>query len=279
MTMPKHPSEVFGFPVEDRSATAEASRARFWCPFQDQVCGKQSRLIEYPMGVCSVQWNQEVIALCPKRLLQDIAVFKDVADHYFGARHDLLIFPEIAVRDVGTFDYVMVKHKPLSSDIEDFVVIEFQTGQTSNTGRLVQALEDFIQGQDMTGRTYGFGLNLYDIWKRTFTQILTKGVALENWGQKVYWVVQEPIYRYFAKRYGLTDLGFNPSDSTRFAIYTMERVGQNYQLVQAAIKSSSVDNLFRAFRENVQTPSKDRFVEVLQAKIRAQLQLQLDLSR
>ena len=66
--------------------------------------------------------------------MQDNTVFKDIAEHHFKTRNDLVVFSEIGLSQTGTFDFVMVRHKPLSSEIEDFVVIEFQTGQTTGTG-------------------------------------------------------------------------------------------------------------------------------------------------
>jgi Restriction endonuclease NotI len=88
------------------------------------------------MGVCSVRYGNSIVALCPRRFLQDNIVFKNIADHYFKTRNDLVVFSEIGLPHTGTFDYVMVKHKPFSSDIEDFIVIEFQTGQTTGTGQI-----------------------------------------------------------------------------------------------------------------------------------------------
>jgi hypothetical protein len=278
-SLPKHPSEIFGFPVEDRSVDAQAARSRRWCPFMDKRCDKKSRLISYPFGVCSAQWSNEIIALCPHRFLQKEIVFKDVADHHFGARHDLLVFPEVGLSSVGSFDYVIVKHKSLSSDVEDFVVVEFQTGQTTSTGKLVQAMKDFMHGQDVRGRSYKFGLNQYDIWKRTFTQVLNKGMVLEKWGQKIFWVVQEPIYQYFTNRYGLGKLGYSANDCTSFVVYDMPRIGSEYQLSKTRIESADVDGLLRAFREAGRVPKKDAFLNVLRRKMRARVYLDLDLAK
>lgn len=55
--MAKHPSEVFGHPIEENTKKARAHQRKYWCPFVGQGCTKQSRLIEYPMGVCSVQYR------------------------------------------------------------------------------------------------------------------------------------------------------------------------------------------------------------------------------
>jgi len=111
----------------------------------------------------------------------------------------------------------------MSPEIDDFIAIEFQTGQTTGTGKLVQGLKDYVKGVDVSQKTYGFGLNLYDVWKRTFTQILNKGVIMENWGKKVFWVVQEPVYKNFETRYNLQNLGSQPEHSTVFALYDLER--------------------------------------------------------
>jgi len=275
----RHPSEIFGFPIDDNSSQARDVRQRFFCPFMNRKCDKKSRLISYPFGVCSVKWNQGVIALCPRRFLQREIVFKDVADNYFRDRHNLVVFSEVGLSGVGSFDYVMVRHRPLSSEIDDFVIIEFQTGQTTSTGALVSALKDFVDNHDIAGRSYSFGLNQYDIWKRTFTQILNKGIVLEHWGQKVYWVVQEPIYQYFLNRYGLAGLKFDTGHCTRFAVYDMSRSGGQYVLSKTRVESSTVDNMFRAFRKGAPVPKKNKFVELLGRKIKAQMQLRLDLSK
>ena len=158
--MAKHPAEIFGHTIEHKQKVTVKGRRKYWCPFVDKKCNKQSRLIKFPMGVCSVKYGDQVIALCPRRFLQDEIVFEDIADHYFGTRHDLLVFSEVRLPDVGTFDYVMLKHKPLSYEIEDFVIIEFQTGQTTGTGNLVKAFKDLLDGEDVKEKTYNFGLNL-----------------------------------------------------------------------------------------------------------------------
>ena len=195
------------------------------------------------MGVCSVQYGEQVVALSPRRFLQDNAVFYDIADHCFGGLNDLLLFEEVSIpgaRHLGRFDYVMVKHRPLSSEVEDLAVIEFQTGQTTSTGHLVAALEDFMGGADVRGASYGFGLNLADIWKRAFTQVLTKGIVLERWGHRVYWVVQEPIYQDFLGRYKLHGMSYEPSHSTVFTIYDLRRAGEVFHTTPGRRRSMDI---------------------------------------
>lgn len=277
--MAKHPAEVFGYPISARSPKSREARKKYWCRFAQQKCNKQSRLIPFPMGVCSVQYGDQVIALSPRRFLENNTVFKDIADHHFKTRNNLMVFSEVGLAGTGTFDYVMVKHKPLSSDIEDFVVIEFQTGQTTGTGKLVQALKDFLaQGKrGVEGRTYAFGLNMADIWKRSFTQILNKGIVLENWGHKIYWVVQEPVYQNLLDRYNLNGIAYSPKHSTIFAIYDIKKQGDKYRLFQTRIESSTIDDLFRAFRNNPNIPSKDAFIDRLKGRLTAKMHLDIRL--
>jgi hypothetical protein len=211
--------------------------------------------------------------------LQDNSVFMDIADHYFNTRNDLLIFSEVVLTDIGTFDYVMVKHKPLSNDIEDFVIIEFQTGQTTGTGELINALKDFMKKKTVEGKSYNFGLNLADIWKRSFTQILNKGIVLEHWGHKIYWVVQEPVYQDLLDRYNLNGMKYNQDNKTVFMIYDMKPAGNKYELFQTRIESSTTDELFKAFRNNPNIPSKNDFIDKLKNKLRDNLALKLHLDR
>jgi hypothetical protein len=275
--MAKHPAEVFGYPIWVNTTEAQTARDRHHCPFANKTCDKKTRLIDYSMGVCSVQYGENIIALSPNRFLQDNIVFYDIADHHFNDRNNLLVFSEVGLRRTGNFDFVMVRHRPLSSEIEDFVVIEFQTGQTTSTGRLVDALRDFMGGNNVEGETYNFGLNMADIWKRSFTQILNKGIVLENWGHKIYWVVQEPIYQNLIDRYNLHGMRYLEDHSTRFAIYDLRREDNKYELFQTRIESSTIDDLFYAFRNNPKIPSKDDFIRKLKGKIQRNAHLQLDL--
>jgi hypothetical protein len=248
--MIKHPAEIFGYYFEDRSERAKISRDQHWCPFANDQCNKQSRLIDFPMGVCSIKYGNEIIAVCPRRFLQNRIIFRNIAEHYFNTVDNILLFAEVGLKRVGNFDFILVKHKPLSCDVEDFVIVEFQTGQTTSTGKLVEAYTDYLAGKDIRNTSYNFGMNLADIWKRTFTQILNKGIVLEHWGNKAYWVVQEPVYQNFLNRYNLNGMGFNEKYNTVFFIYDIETVGNNCSLVSTRIESSSTDELFNAFRKN-----------------------------
>jgi hypothetical protein len=265
----RYPAEVFGFPVENRDAEVEAARQQRRCPFVDAQCNKKSRLVSYPMGVCSAHVNGQAVAICPRRFLERQTIFRDIALDYFGSINDLLMFSEVKLKGIGSFDYVLVRHKAMSSQVEDFVIIEVQTDQTTNTGKLVQALEDFLNEKDVTTAHYAFGMNTYDTLKRSYTQMLNKGVAMEQWGQRIYWVFQEYVFDNLVRRYQ-PDFASGSSDTNVFAIYDLVRETKTYTLTLQRFVSASVEALFTALRHNSGVPKKDQFVARLQARIEQQ---------
>jgi hypothetical protein len=262
----RYPAEVFGFPVQNKSAKAEAVRQRHHCPFVNEPCNKQSRLISYPMGVCSAHVNGHAVAICPRRFLEGQTVFRDIALDYFGSTNDLLLFSEVRLKGIGSLDYVLVRHKPMSSEIDDFVVIEFQTDQTTGTGKLVQALEDFMNGEDVTATHYPFGMNTYDTLKRSYIQMLNKGVAMEHWSQRIYWVFQEYVFDNLVQRYQPA-FSSDSSETNVFAIYDLVQGAETHTLTLQRFTSASVEALFTALRQNPNIPDKDQFVAKLQTKV------------
>jgi hypothetical protein len=262
-------AEVFGRSVKNKSAEAQAIREQHTCPFVGVVCNKKSRLLSYPMGVCSVHVSDNVVAICPRRFLEGQAVFRDIALDYFNSTNNLLLFSEVGLKGIGSFDYVLVRHKPMSSEIDGFVVIEFQTDQTTSTGKLVQALEDFMSGIDVAATHYSFGMNTYGTLKRSYTQILNKGVVMEQWDQRIYWVFQEYVFGNLSRRY---QPEFTPgsSETNVFVVYDLVPGLDQYVLTLQQFVSASVDSLFAALRQNPNVPSKDRFIELLQARVERQ---------
>jgi len=113
-------AEVFGFPLNSRSAEAEEARRRHWCPFTHSRCAKQSRLLDYPFGVCSVQYGADICAICPRRFEERGAlpgtpkVLEEMARHYFGDINNVVAFSEVGLPNIGTIDYVLARHAPIS---------------------------------------------------------------------------------------------------------------------------------------------------------------------
>lgn len=276
-TMIRQPAEVFGHHWSSSTPDAINCRANHLCPFVGVKCNKQTRKLDYPMGVCSINYQNKILALCPNRFLQDNVIFKDIANEYFGSTDNQVVLHEVKLDDFGSFDHVIVKHEPMSAKIIDFVVVEVQGYQTTGTGGLVSGLEDAMVNPPNVKNTYKFGLNEYDIVKRTLIQMLHKGKVIEAWNQKIFWVMQEPLYDEFVRRYNINSLDYSGEDSTQFAVYDLIPTDSTYKLALKYYKSSTLDNLFDAFRYNFDVPDKEKFMDKLKEKLSSKLHSTLDL--
>jgi hypothetical protein len=173
---------------------------------------------------------------------------------------------------VGSFDFAVVKHKPISNKVDDFCIVEFQSDSTTGTGELVKALKDFMKGKDILQNKYRFGMNTYNTIKLSYIQMLIKGQVMEKWDKNIFWVMQKFVYDNMVNRFRLTDLDHNTDHSTQFHIYDLVRNKEVYNLQLIDKKSTTIANLLKAFTHQP-TPSLDDFVEVLEEKIKLKLGL------
>lgn len=112
--MAKYPSEIFGFAHTNHDEEATRIRAKHWRPFVDKPCYKQSRLIDYPFGVCAAHVNGEEIALCPRRFLGRHIVFSDIALRHFQTTSDILVFPEVRLEDTRLLGNALLSWRLIS---------------------------------------------------------------------------------------------------------------------------------------------------------------------
>ena len=238
---------------------------------------QKSRLIDFPFGVCSVEYDGGIRTICPHRFEErgSIAgvsrVLEDIAVHHFGNTDNIVVFPEVRLPNVGNIDYVVVKHKPMQSKVDEFVAVEFQSDSTTETGGLVRGIRDFYEGGDVQSQSYKFGMNTYDSLKRAITQLMNKGIVYEVWNAKCYWVIQEYIYANLVSRYGFKKDGFSPKHTSIFALYDMVPNGDRLTLAPTRFISTTVEEVYQAMRNNPAVPNKDAFVEKLNEKLRLKL--------
>ncbi|MBI4823721.1 MAG: hypothetical protein HY805_05770 [Nitrospirae bacterium] len=102
-----NPNEIFTYPLECRTEKAKSAVKRYYCRFLENKCNKQSRTIDYPMGVCSVNYSKNKIIICPHRYLEDNLVFIEVCKNVFGSTDNTLLFSEVKLDNVGSFDFVL----------------------------------------------------------------------------------------------------------------------------------------------------------------------------
>ncbi len=273
----RRPAEIFGYPIGNQSDAAQNARREYWCPFREEPCSKKSRLIDFPFGVCSVEYDSEIHTICPHRLeergsLAGVArVLENIAVHHFGNTDNIVVFPEVRLPNVGNIDYVIVKHKPMQSTVDEFIAVEFQSDSTTRTGKLVRGICDFYEGRDLQSQSYKFGMNTYDSIKRAITQLMNKGIVYEAWNSKCYWVIQEYIYANLVARYGLKKDGFSPKHASVFALYDMVTNGDRLTLTPTRFISITVEEVYQAMRNKTSVPNKDAFVKELNRKLRLRL--------
>lgn len=273
----RRPAEIFGYPIRNQSEVAQDARRKHWCPFLEKRCIKKSRLIDFPFGVCSVEYDGGTRTICPHRFEERGAtdgvsrVLEDIAVHYFGNTDNTVVFPEVALPNVGNIDYVIVKHKPMQAIVDEFVAVEFQSDSTTETGGLVRGIRDFCEGRDLQRQSYKFGMNTYDSIKRSITQLMNKGIVYEAWNSKCYWVIQEYIYADLVARYGLKKKGFSSKHASVFALYDIVPKGDRLTLERTRFISTTVNQIYRAMRNRPAMPNKENFVKALNKKLKLRL--------
>ena len=267
-----NPNEIFTYPVENKSMVAKNAVKKYYCRFLENKCDKQSRTIKYPMGVCSVNHSGTKPIICPHRFLENNLVFKNVCNAAFGSTNNVLLFSEVKINNVGSFDFVLVKHKPISNKVDDFCIVEFQSDSTTGTGELVKALKDFMKEKDVLQNKYRFGMNTYNTIKLSYIQMLIKGQVMEKWNKNIFWIIQKFVYDNMVNRFHLIDLAYNENFKTQYYIYDLVRNDEIYNLKLVDKKSTTISNLLKAFTHQP-TPSIDKFIEVLQSKIKLKLGL------
>ena len=156
------PAEIFGFPLANQSVEAQQVRQQHQCPFRNVPCDKKSRLLDVPFGVCSVQVRARMQVICPHRFDEGGSlagvprVLEDIATHYFGDTNNIVVFAETRLPNVGNIDFVIVKHRAMRPEIDDFVAVEIQADSTTSTGELVRAFREFTSSGHMADRNYRF---------------------------------------------------------------------------------------------------------------------------
>jgi hypothetical protein len=263
------PNEIFTFPKENTSQEAKNAVKTHFCRFLDSQCDKQSRTISYPMGVCSAHHSGQKAIICPHRFLENNLVFTQVCQEIWGTIDNILLFSEVKVQNVGSFDFVLVKHKPLSNKVEDFCIVEFQSDSTTATGQLVEGLKDFMENK-VAKLKYGFGLNTYNTIKLSYIQMLVKGQVMEKWNKHIVWVMQKYVYENMVSRFCLSDMNYNFDTKTKYFLYDLQLQNGIDQLTLIEKKASTVANLLKAFTHQP-TPSLDDFIEILENKINLQI--------
>ena len=275
--MENRPAEIFGYPVSDTTAEARKSREKYWCPFIEKTCDRTSRAVDYPFGVCTILQDGMFYVICPHRFdgKGNIggfpSVLENVALHHFGELKNLAIISDIKLPNHSTVDFVIVRHKPFMSEVDDFVPVELCASLPTGTAQLIQGLNDVMSNEDISTKLYRVSIDNTRTIKRFLNQVFSMGIVYENWGVKSYWVIQEYIYADLGERYGLEQNGYSEEHACRFALQSYSFDGSHVRLQMPRYVSENVDEIYQAMRNDPTLPSKDRFVAIINNKFKAML--------
>jgi len=275
-----NPAEIFGFPPSNRSKEAEEVRNAGKCPFTGEKCTKESRLLNTPFGVCSVWHGGTPRIICPNRFLfGGNALLKQVTSHFLN-ENQIQFVKEVPLShrkgekriDYGRVDWVAYKTEENEVEgIKDFCGIEIMADATTQTGELVRAFNDFLNG-NLSNR-YNYGLNTYNTIKLSFTQILNKGQVFEHWQKYYIWMLQDVLFSNFTRRFNLqiSEIPSRKSEKGEkyiiFATVAMKKSEKAnfYELRLDKLYHASIDELLRAYHR-IDIPPIEYFIDAIKHK-------------
>ena len=186
MPEPNRPLELYGFPT-DLSPPSETQT----CPFIGARCVKQRKSDSMlTIGTCIVGLDGKPQLICPVRMRATDQIFRDVAHLLKGDVAAVMVVPEIIIREFGNVDFTVVGLDD-QGHVVDFIRVEFQTNDTTGSGPLFEARQDFFAGQ-LRDR-YRYGLNWKMTAKLVLKQTLDKAAVFSKWGKKYVWAMQDTL--------------------------------------------------------------------------------------
>lgn len=176
------------------------------CSFLSRKCLKNRKSEpEKTIGTCVVNHGKKPVIICPHRLLERQAIFKDcihlLTKHEPG--NDFHCVPEITIPG-GNVDYFLVSSR--KGKVADFVGIELQTLDTTGTvyperQRFVHSVGIGDVNESDLNSTKPFGMN----WKMTAKTILVqlhhKVSTFEGLNKTLVLVMQDHLLNYMRKEF------------------------------------------------------------------------------
>lgn len=190
--MPNHPlAEVFGFPVDNLSATAERYRKNKLCPYHNKVPSCTKDKAKDPLGVCSIFDGDKVAITCPIRFRQDWLIVEDAANFIFPSSTTWTSLQEVRLTDAngrwaGNIDFVLVAYDE-TGRITDFGSLEVQAVYISGNVRqpFAHYMADRAANTKMIWTVTQVRADyLSSSRKRLAPQMLYKGAIFQIWQKK-----------------------------------------------------------------------------------------------
>jgi len=272
--MPNHPlAEVFGFPTDNLSATAERYRRNKLCPYHNKVPSCTKDKAKDPLGVCSIYEGEHLAVTCPVRFRQDWLIIEDAANFLFAPGTNWTSLQEVRLNDAegksaGNIDFVLVAYDELGR-ITDFGALHVQA--VSTKGNIRQPFAQYMAHREievsMVEPASQTKANYAESFReQLLPQLVYKGAMLQAWGKKQAVALQRPLFE------TLPQLPTVPREEADMVwlIYDLEFLTEQnrHQLVLHHTKYTKFDPAW----QKIASPtviSSDRFVAELDVMVEA----------
>lgn len=226
-------AEIFGFPIDNQSERAIRYRENKLCPFNNIVSNCTKNSIEFPLGVCSLNHQNNPVVICPVRFREDWNIISDVAAFIFESKAAWTHVGEVRLKDkfgksAGNIDYVLVSYDEKGRVI-NFGSLEVQSVYISGnlTGPFTAYLENPTPNFTWTQAfKYPKPDYLSSSRKRLIPQIIAKGSILKQWNKKQAVALQTTFYNTLPS---LPKVDKSEADFA-FFLYDLEPVQQEKRL-------------------------------------------------
>jgi hypothetical protein len=185
------------------------------CPFRGGTCIKQRKSdSQKTIGTCIVGVEGKPQLICPVRMRETNQVFTDLAYLLDGDVSQLMVIPEIKLGALGNVDF-LVAGLDDAGEVVDFIGLELQTNDTTGSGPLYDARNDFFAGQLKS--SYKFGLNWKMTTKLVLKQTLDKSAVFAAWKKRYVWAMQDTLLE---RMRGYADMsGFAAADPSAHEVF------------------------------------------------------------
>ena len=192
--MPDQPlAEVFGFPIDNRSAEAIRYQKNRLCPYNNKVPSCTKDKANDPLGVCSIFHGNELAITCPIRFREGWLIAQEAAAFVFPEGTNWTTLTEVRLKDgdgksAGNIDVVIVSYDD-RGQVTDFGSLEVQAVYIS--GNVRTPFQHYMDDPDNRGEMSWKGQPNYpradylsSSRKRLLPQLLYKGTILNAWKKK-----------------------------------------------------------------------------------------------
>ena len=262
-------AEVFGFLPTDMRPEAVQGRATKMCPFCNVKCTKVE--IEDPLGVCSVNKDNNVIITCPSRFRENWLIAKDAADFFFPNGAKWAALPEIRLKDedgesAGNIDMVLVQYNA-QKQIVDFGALEVQAVYISGNVRdpFAHYMHDPEGRSGMDWRSepkYPRPDFLSSSRKRLAPQLITKGGIIHSWGKKSAVALDSHFYATLPEMETVS----KEEGEIAWLVYDLILVNGRYELTRREVNYTRFDEALLTITKKIPGEANE-FISKLQDKL------------